>query len=284
MPDLSPIIRSTIVTCRARQLTASSSCCSSASLTAHTSAYCERSWAAVRSDSRTSSSLSAGRPRWRSTSRNASHRVGSSSRSPQPLLLRLGEPPEPVDVRRVLGAGQELQLAELHRLEAARRRQPLPELQEVLRGHRLQHVDLVHQHPLDHVHPLQQVLGPPQPAIRHRVPRGGRLVEELLEPQLVDLVDGDEEQLVVRRRVGLEVLGVEQLRQPQVAAVGQLRPLLAERDEGLRDAVVCFLTHAANLVGSRAESCPPGTLGPVAAGGGRRGWVSGDHGAASSGS
>ena len=30
--------------------------------------------------------------------------------------------------------------------------------------HRLQHVDLVDQHPLDHVHPLQQVLGPPQPA------------------------------------------------------------------------------------------------------------------------
>ena len=36
-----PIIRSTMVTCRARQLAASSSCWSSASLTAHTSAYCD---------------------------------------------------------------------------------------------------------------------------------------------------------------------------------------------------------------------------------------------------
>ena len=37
------------------------------------------------------------------------------------------------------------------------------------------------------------------------------LVQELLEPQLVDLVDGDEQQLVVRRRVGLQALGDEQL-------------------------------------------------------------------------
>ena len=54
------------------------------------------------------------------------------------------------------------------------------------------------------------------------------LVQHELEPQLVDLVDRDEEQLVVRRRVGLEALLVEQLGDPQVAAVREPGALLAE--------------------------------------------------------
>jgi hypothetical protein len=44
------------------------------------------------------------------------------------------------------------------------------------------------------------------------------LVQQLLEPQLVDLVDDDEQHLVVLARPGL--LGGEQLIEPQVAGVG----------------------------------------------------------------
>ena len=36
-------------------------------------------------------------------------------------------------------------------------------------------------------------------------------MQQLLEPQLVDLVDGDEQQLVVGRRPGLELLGGQKL-------------------------------------------------------------------------
>jgi hypothetical protein len=92
------------------------------------------------------------------------------------------------------------------------------------------------------VHPLEQVLGPPQPvpalAVRgrpavpaageHRVARSGRLVEQLLEPQLVDLVDRDEQQLVVGGRVRLETLRGQELLDPEVAAVGQPGTLLPE--------------------------------------------------------
>jgi hypothetical protein len=53
-------------------------------------------------------------------------------------------------------------------------------------------------------------------------------VQELVEPQLVDLVDRDEQQLVVRRRLGLRLLLVEQLVQAEVAAVRELPALLAE--------------------------------------------------------
>ena len=62
---------------------------------------------------------------------------------------------------------------------------------------------------------------------RHNSPpriesRGGlELVQQLLEPQLVRLMHGDEQQLVVGRRIRLRHLLVEQIGQPQVAAVGE---------------------------------------------------------------
>ena len=55
-------------------------------------------------------------------------------------------------------------------------------------------------------------------------------MQQLLEPELVDLVDRDEQQLVVGRRDGLELLGDEQLGQLEIAAVGQLGAVLAEVD------------------------------------------------------
>ena len=47
----------------------------------------------------------------------------------------------------------------------------------------------------------------------------GQLVEELLEPQLVDLVDHDEQQLVVL--VGARALRAEHLVEGEVRRVGQ---------------------------------------------------------------
>src|SRR4029079_1597891 len=53
--------------------------------------------------------------------------------------------------------------------------------------------------------------------------------EEQLEPQLVRLVDGDEEQLVVRGWIRRRHLLGEQFGQPQVAPVRQQRLVLTER-------------------------------------------------------
>ena len=52
--------------------------------------------------------------------------------------------------------------------------------------------------------------------------------DELLEPQLVDLVDDDEQQFVMRRRIGQQTLGREDLGDLEVAAVGELPVLLTE--------------------------------------------------------
>jgi hypothetical protein len=111
-----------------------------------------------------------------------------------------------------------LQLPELGRLEAARRRQPPPEPEELAGRHGLQHVDLRHSDLQDREDPLQGVEHVRGVAGGEPVLQPGQLVEELLEPQLVDLVDDDEQQLVVL--VGPWSLRPEHLVQRQVRAVG----------------------------------------------------------------
>jgi diguanylate cyclase (GGDEF)-like protein len=121
------------------------------------------------------------------------------------------------DHHRVPAAQDRLELAELRRLEAARGAQRAPEPGELVGRHGLKHVELGH-------HGLQDGQGPAQRPHRMRRVAGlepglqpGQLVQQLLEPQLVDLVDDDEQHLVVLARPGL--LGREQLVQPQVAGV-----------------------------------------------------------------
>ena len=81
VPDLVPICRSTIVTCRDRHIAAFASWSSSRSASSHTSPYVVRSRGddQQRPDQRRSSS-SASSPARRTTCRKASHRDGSSSR------------------------------------------------------------------------------------------------------------------------------------------------------------------------------------------------------------
>ncbi|GHJ57673.1 hypothetical protein NOK12_01920 [Nocardioides sp. OK12] len=61
----------------------------------------------------------------------------------------------------------------------------------------------------------------------------------------------------MRRRVGLEVLAVEELGQAQVGPVGQLRPLLTEGHERLvaprRGTLTWLTTHGPNLAQRHGE-------------------------------
>jgi hypothetical protein len=58
------------------------------------------------------------------------------------------------------------------------------------------------------------------------VPNRLQLEQDFLEPQLIGLVDDDEEQLVVSGRVRKQALEREQLRNPQVRAIGKLAVFL----------------------------------------------------------
>ena len=81
------------------------------------------------------------------------------------------------------------------------------EREEVLRGHRLEDLDVLDQDPLDRVDALQIVtrsLGlPSEQAVAHRL----QLEQDLLEPELVRLMDDDEEELVVDGGIRQELLG-----------------------------------------------------------------------------
>ncbi len=114
------------------------------------------------------------------------------------------------------------------------------------------------QQPLDHVRPLQQLPGPPGLARPHGVTGRGQLEQQLLEPELVGLMHGDEQQLVVRWRDHLRHLLREQLGQPQVAAVSQLAALFAEATRG------CRPLPAGHPAPPLAHACGPPSLTPAA--------------------
>ena len=97
----------------------------------------------------------------------------------------------------VLGSQDELDLPELIGLEPARGFQPRAKRQELQWRHRLEDIELHDEHLQDRQDSLQRVLcavgivGGEQPA------RPIQLVQQLLEPEFVHLVDDDEEELVV---------------------------------------------------------------------------------------
>lgn len=63
---------------------------------------------------------------------------------------------------------------------------------------------------------------------KHQVSSRSDLEKDLFEPQLVGLVDDYEQKLVVGRRVRERSLKREQLRNPQIAPVGQLTVLFSK--------------------------------------------------------
>jgi hypothetical protein len=62
----------------------------------------------------------------------------------------------------------------------------------------------------------------------HGIARGLELEDDLLEPQLIDLMHDDEQELVVGGRIRQQFLEVQQLRDLEIAPVGELPVLFAE--------------------------------------------------------
>jgi len=114
----------------------------------------------------------------------------------------------------------ELELTELVRLEAAALLQPLAERQELERGHGFEHVDLGDDHLEDGQDPLERVLRAWQVLASQQPLEVIELVQELLEPQLVHLVDDDEQRLVVLRSLGERLLEFQELVELEVAGIG----------------------------------------------------------------
>jgi hypothetical protein len=103
---------------------------------------------------------------------------------------------------RVADAEHRLDLPKAARLEPRRRVEPIAEGEELEWGHGLEHVDLGDEGLEDLEDAVEQVERHIGVAALQSALHRSELVTDLLEPELVDLVDDDEQQLVVLRTVG----------------------------------------------------------------------------------
>ena len=92
---------------------------------------------------------------------------------------------------------RELERAELVGLEATARLEPVAEGEELERRHRLEDVELGDEHLEDGEHALERVTNADVIARLEQRLEPVELVQDLLEPELVDLVHHDEQRLVV---------------------------------------------------------------------------------------
>src|SRR5947208_5251533 len=119
-----------------------------------------------------------------------------------------------------LFAENELDLAKLMRLKAAARLQPVTKRQEVEGRDRLEHIDLRdqglenRQNALERGRGQRRVVGPEQ------LLQVIELVQHFLEPQLVDLMDDDEEGLVMLELAGTGRLERQELVELQIVGIG----------------------------------------------------------------
>ena len=133
---------------------------------------------------------------------------------------------EACDVPRLLETREKFDLAKLDRLESAGRRELRTEGEKVLRRHRLEDLDLLDEDLLDDADAVQVVAREEDVVRVDPIPRRFELKQDDLEPQLVDLVRDDEQQLVV---LGAEpVLKLEQLGHLEVCAVRELAAFFPE--------------------------------------------------------
>ena len=136
-----------------------------------------------------------------------------------------------LDARALGQAEPRLDQSELERLEAGSGEKVVAEIEEICRRHRLEHVELGDQQLEDLVDARERVHDARHRLVVHRIGRkvpldAVELVQHLLEPKLVGLVDDDEQHLVMHRRPVLRALGNLQGQQPidlQIVPVIQRR-------------------------------------------------------------
>ena len=90
---------------------------------------------------------------------------------------------------------------------------------ELLRRHRLENVDLLFDQPLDCVNAAKMLRDAEQIVAVERRHGCVDLVQQLLEPELVDLMDDDEEHLVVVLRPRERLLQAEKLLYLQIGTI-----------------------------------------------------------------
>ena len=102
--------------------------------------------------------------------------------------------------RFVFQARSEFDLAKLHGLKSAGGIQLVAKTEETNRSHGFQDVNLGDQQFFDLHHPPQRVRRLRGAVFFHRGDCGLKLVQDLLKPEFISLMHGNEKQLIVMRR------------------------------------------------------------------------------------
>src|SRR5439155_19532437 len=121
--------------------------------------------------------------------------------------------------RRAFVYEHKLNILQLHRLKSRWGLETIAETRERRRRHRLENVHLRHQHLHNCPYPLERMNRPEELARGELSPYFLELMEQLLEPQLVGLMNDDEEHLVVLGGRGTWLLKREQLLQIEITRV-----------------------------------------------------------------
>ena len=121
----------------------------------------------------------------------------------------------------VLGARNEFELAKLHRLKTARRIKLVPELEKADLRHGFEQMDLSDEHFFDADHGAQAVICAECPPGIQPFDAGVHLVQDLLEPKLISLMDDDKKQLVVAGGFGQGRLELYQLGDLEILVIGK---------------------------------------------------------------
>src|SRR5436190_11183916 len=143
---------------------------------------------------------------------------------PLDLFARLTPLRVTLERRPTLLAQNEFDLTELRRLKAAPRLEAVPKCEKAQRRNGLEYVDLRDQRFENREDPLQgrsrvrRVVGP-EPSLQVI-----ELVQDFLEPELVDLVDDHEQCLIVFKHTRTRGLESQELVELQVTRVGDGHP------------------------------------------------------------
>ena len=115
---------------------------------------------------------------------------------------------------------RELNLAKLHGLKSRCRLQPVAETRKRRWCHRFEDIDLRHEYFHDGAHTLEAVDRTEEIACGKIPLYFVKLMQQLLKPKLVRLMDDDEQRLIVFRRAGARLLKREQFFQSKIARIG----------------------------------------------------------------
>src|SRR5207247_10624064 len=125
----------------------------------------------------------------------------------------------PLERRPAFLAEDEFDLAELMRLKAAARFQPVAERQEIERCDRLEHVDLRDQSLQNRENALERGGGERCVVVPQEPLEIIELVQDFLEPQLVDLMDDDKQRLVMLQLARPRLLQRQQFVELEITCV-----------------------------------------------------------------